>query len=67
VDRHQNHFAFLEQMHGTIGALNRAWRNKISHAQGRLVLMTSEFSPEVAEEIMVASRSFMWRLATELP
>jgi hypothetical protein len=64
---YQKHFAFLEQMHGTVGALNNAWRNKISHAQGRLVLVTSEFSPEVAEEIMIASRSFMRRLATELP
>ena len=36
---YQKHFAFLEQMHGTVGPLNTAWRNKISHAQGRLVLM----------------------------
>ena len=64
---YQKHFAFLEQMHAIVGVLNSAWRNKISHAQGRLVLMTSEFSPEVAEEIMAASRSFMRRLATELP
>lgn len=63
----QNHFAFLEQMHATISALNNAWRNKISHAQGRLVLMTSEFNQDVAEEIIVASRSYMRRLATELP
>jgi hypothetical protein len=45
--QYQKHFAFLEQMYGTIGALNSAWRNKISHAQGRLVLMTSEFSSDV--------------------
>jgi hypothetical protein len=64
---YQTHFAFLEQVNGTVGALNNAWRNKISHAQGRLVLMTSEFSPDVAEEIMIASRSFMRRLATEMP
>jgi hypothetical protein len=64
---YQEHFTFLEQMHGTVGALNGAWRNKISHAQGRLTLMTSEFSSEVAEEIMISSRSFMRRLATELP
>lgn len=64
---YQEHFAFLEQMNGAVSALNGAWRNKISHSQGRLALMTSEFSPEVAEEIMIASRSFMRRLATELP
>ncbi len=29
--------------------------------------MTAEFRPEVAEEILVASRGFMRRLATDLP
>ena len=65
--RYQKNFAFLEQMHATVGSLNNAWRNKISHAQGRLAVMTSEFSSDVAEEIMLASRSFMRRLATEMP
>lgn len=64
---HQKHFAFIEQMQATVIALQRAWRNKISHAQGKLVLMTSEFSPDVAEEIIMATRAFMRRLATELP
>jgi hypothetical protein len=59
--------AFIEQMQGVTEALKSAWRNKISHAQGKLTLMTSEFSPDVAEEIMIASRSFMRRLATEMP
>jgi hypothetical protein len=63
----RKHFSFLEQTHGTAKALQSAWRNKISHAQGRLVLMTSDFGPQVAEEIMIASRSFMRRLATEMP
>jgi hypothetical protein len=44
-----------------------AWHNKISHAQNKLVLMTADFSPDVAEEIRIASRSFMRRLATDLP
>jgi hypothetical protein len=64
---HKQHLAFLEQMHGVVIPLKSAWRNKISHAHGRLVLMTSDFSPDVAEEIMIASRSFMRRLATEMP
>ncbi len=64
---YQQHFTFLEQVQATVSALNSAWRNKISHAQGRLVLMTSEFLSEVAEEIMIASRSFMRGLATEMP
>ncbi len=58
---------FIEQMHAVAQALKSAWRNKISHAQGKLLVMTSDFSPDVAEEIMMASRSFMRRLATEMP
>jgi len=65
--KHQKNFAFVEQMQATVIVLQRAWRNKISHAHGKLVLLTSEFAPDVAEEIMMATRGFMRRLATELP
>lgn len=61
-----NH-AFLEQVHGTVEALKNAWRNKIHHAQGRLVLLREDFTPEIAEEILMATRAFMRRLATEMP
>jgi hypothetical protein len=58
---------FFEQLYGTAEALKNAWRNKIGHAQGRLYVMTADFSPQIAEEIIYASRAFMRRLATELP
>jgi len=54
-------------MHGLVEALKSAWRNKIDHAQGRLILMAVDFTPDIAEEIIIASRSFMRRLATEMP
>ena len=63
----RQHFSFLEQMHGTVEGLKNAWRNKISHAQGKLTLLTADFSPEVAEEILFATRAFMRRLATDAP
>jgi hypothetical protein len=63
----QQHFPFLEQIQGTIESLKNAWRNKVSHAHGKLVLMTSDFSPEIAEEILFATRAVMRRLATEMP
>jgi hypothetical protein len=63
----QQHSAFLEQINGTIEILKGTWRNKISHAQGKLVLLTRDFTPEVAEEILFASRGFMRRLATDAP
>ena len=65
--KHKDNFAFIEQLQGTVTALKNAWRNKISHAHGKLLLMTSEFAPDVAEEIIIATRAFMRRLATELP
>jgi hypothetical protein len=63
----ERHIGFLKQVQATIVALGGAWRNKISHAQGRLAVMTADFSPRVAEEILMASRGFMRRLATDLP
>ena len=38
-----------------------------SHVHGKLFVMTSDFHPEVAEEILVTSRALMRRLATEAP
>jgi hypothetical protein len=63
----RKNFPFLEQVQGTVEGLKNAWRNKISHVGGRLVIMTKEFSPEVAEEILFATRAFMRRLAEGLP
>jgi hypothetical protein len=63
----QQYSPFLEQIDATTEVLKSAWRNKISHAQGKLVLLTRDFTPEVAEEILFASRSFMRRLATDAP
>jgi hypothetical protein len=65
--KHQSCFQFLEQTNGTIAALKNAWRNKISHAHGRLAVLGPDFTPEVADEIIVATRAFMRRLATEMP
>jgi hypothetical protein len=63
----QQHFPFLEQIQGTIESLKNAWRNKVSHVHGKPVLMTTDFSQEIAEEILFATRAFMRRLATEMP
>jgi len=64
----KKHSPSIEQMQGTVEALKNAWRNKISHAHGqRLLLVDSEFTPDTAEEIMTATRSFMRRLAESLP
>jgi hypothetical protein len=63
----QKHFQFLEQISPLMLAMQNAWRHKVSHAESRLVLLKGEFQPYVAEEIILATRAFMRRLATELP
>lgn len=61
------HFAFLEQVNACIEAMKHAWRNKVNHVDGKLIVMNPSFTPDIAEEIMIASRGFMRRLATEMP
>ena len=63
----QEQSKFLEQIIGTIEILKGAWRNKVSHAQDKLVLLRTDFTPDIAEEILFATRSFMRRLATDAP
>ena len=67
TDFEKQHFSFFEQIYASIQAVKDAWRNKITHPQGRFVLMTADFSPAIAQEIFVATRGFMRRLATDLP
>lgn len=52
-------FFVLEQLHARIQAMKQAWRNKVNHATGRVLLAHGGFSAETAEEIIMASRSFM--------
>lgn len=61
------HHGFISQMDAVAYSLMTAWRHKIDHAAGRLSLLPGDFAPEIAEEIVSASRGFMRRLATELP
>lgn len=61
------HHGFISQMDAVAYSLMTAWRHKIDHASGRLALLPGDFAPEIAEEIISATRGFMRRLATELP
>ncbi len=61
-----DNFTFIEQMHGLVEALKNAWRHKISHASGRLAVLSADFKPDTAEDIVSATRAFMRRLATDL-
>lgn len=60
-------FQFLEQVNQCVQTMKHAWRNKVNHVEGRLTVLATDFTPEIAEEIMMASRGFMRRLAAEMP
>jgi hypothetical protein len=61
------HSQFIEQMNAVCYALMNSWRHKIDHVSGRLMLLPGDFAPEIAEDIVSATRAFMRRLALELP
>lgn len=63
----QKHFAFYELVNKDIQSMKMAWRNKVSHAANKLVVITSDFKPQVAEKIITACHGFMLLLATEGP
>jgi hypothetical protein len=58
---------FLKQNLPLMLAIKDSWRHKISHVDNKLEWLDTDFSPQIAEEIMKATRGFMRRLATELP
>lgn len=63
----KKHFQFLELVNKDMQSMKMAWRNKVNHAAGRLVVMTSDFKPTVAEKIISACHGFMLLMATEGP
>jgi hypothetical protein len=63
----QQHFKMLEQLWPLMQGMRDAWRHKISHVENKAVLLTGEFSPQIAEDIIVATRAFMRRLAVDMP
>jgi hypothetical protein len=63
----QTHRQFLGQLLPIMESMEQGWRHKISHIDNKLVLVNGEFAPEVASEIVIATRAFMRRLAVEMP
>ena len=60
-------FSDLEQINNCAQTMKHAWRNKVSHAAGKLVVIRPDFAPDIAEQIMSSTLGFMQRLATDLP
>ncbi len=60
-------FNFLEQTKARLDSMKLAWRNKVNHAAGRLIVERTGFTDVSAEEVIIACRSFMRHLAEGLP
>jgi hypothetical protein len=63
----QTHSELLKQILPLMLAMKDSWRHKISHVENRLEWLDTDFSPQLAEEIIKSVRGFMRRLATTLP
>jgi hypothetical protein len=63
----QKHSALLENVVPLALVVKDSWRHKLTHVDNQIVWMDTDFSPQVAEEIIAATRGFMRKLAQELP
>jgi hypothetical protein len=63
----QEHSKFLENLLPLAFAMKESWRHKLNHVANKIEWMDTDFSPEVASDIISATRGFMRRLATDLP
>jgi len=60
-------FNSIEQINQAVQSMKVAWRNKVNHEAGRLVVLDPQFTEGQAQEIIMATRSFMRWLAKEMP
>jgi hypothetical protein len=63
----QTHYELLDQISPLMLAMKNSWRHKISHVDNRLEWLDTDFSAQLAEEIIMAVRGFMRQLTHELP
>lgn len=63
----QKHTALLENTIPLTKVMKDSWRHKLMHVDNQIVWQDTDFSREVAEEIITATRGFMRKLASELP
>jgi hypothetical protein len=63
----QKHTKLLEDVVPLAIVVKDSWRHKLDHVDNQIVWIDTDFSPNVAEEIVTATRGFMRKLALELP
>jgi hypothetical protein len=60
------HIGFLEAILPEMQAIQRAWRNKVSHVEDK-ILPEGEYTDEIAYNIMQATKVFICQIALDLP
>lgn len=63
----QQHSKLLESVVPLTTVIKDNWRHKLDHADNQIVWMETDFSAQVAEEIIAATRGFMRKLSEGLP
>jgi len=63
----QEHSELLRRILPMIAAVKDSTRHKITHVDNKLEWLDKDFSPQIAAEVIAATRGFMRRLAAELP
>jgi len=63
----QQYTKLLESVLPLTAAMKDSWRHKLDHVDNQIQWVGTDFSPAVAQEIIIAVRGFMRKLATELP
>lgn len=63
----QEHSKLLESVIPFAHSIKNQWRHKINHVDNKLVWIDTDFSPQMARDIISAVRGFMDKLASDLP
>ncbi|HEV2483928.1 MAG TPA: hypothetical protein VGT08_00170 [Terracidiphilus sp.] len=63
----KKHSKLLEGVVPLAMIFKNSWRHKLDHVDNQIVWHETDFSPTAAEEIIMAARAFMRKLALELP
>jgi hypothetical protein len=66
-DLEKKHSRLLENIVPLAVVVKDSWRHKLTHVDNQIVWEDTDFSPQVAEEVIAATRGFMRKLAMELP
>jgi hypothetical protein len=66
-DLEKTHSKLIENVVPLAVVIKDSWRHKLTHVDNQIVWNDTDFSPQVAGEIISVTRGFMRRLARELP